>query len=111
MSHSEGIMWGRLIGLLQDMGMPTVILAALVIAVLAGYALAMLRAILKEIRDLKMEIREVRAQAQVDRKAAEDRARGDREVNKADHDRLFTAVADLQADVRVLRNRFDRSDG
>lgn len=66
-------MWGRLIGLLQDVGMPTAILAALVIAVLAGYALAMLRAILKEIRDLKAEIREVRAQAQVDRKAAEDR--------------------------------------
>ena len=66
-------MWGRLIGLLQDVGMPTAILAALVIAVLVGYALAMLRAILKEIRDLKAEIREVRAQAQVDRKAAEDR--------------------------------------
>ena len=104
-------MWERLIGLLQDVGMPTAILAALVIAVLVGYARAMLRAILKEIRDLKAEIREVRAQAQVDRKAAEDRARGDREVNKADHDRLFTAVADLQADGRGLRNRSNRSGG
>lgn len=111
-------MWERLIGLLQDVGMPMAILAALVIAVLVGYARAMLRAILKEIRDLKMEvrdlkaeIREVRAQAQVDRKAAEDRARGDRGVNKADHDRLFTALADLQADGRGLRNRSDRSGG
>lgn len=89
-----------LVRLLQDVGVPAAILAALVGAALVGYGLAVLRAILKEIREVKEEIREVKAQAQEDRR-----------VNKADHDRLFQAVADLKAVVEVLRDRSDRPSG
>ena len=42
-------------------------------------------------------------------KAAEERAKEDRAVNTADHDRLFQLVAGLQADVKVLRDRSERS--
>ena len=98
---------GSLVRLLQDIGVPAAILAALVGAALVGYGLAVLRAILKEIREIKAqfrevkeEIREVKAQAQEDRR-----------VNKADHDRLFQAVADLKAIVEVLRDRSDRPGG
>ena len=62
--------------------------------------------------------------AREDRKAADDRAREDREANRAEHARLFSAVdhvldkvsgverevSDLKADVKVLRDRSDRSD-
>lgn len=58
-----------------------------------------------------------------DRKAFEDRAKEDREVNRAEHGRLFSAidelrggvsrmgedVSDLKADVKVLRDKSDRS--
>ena len=44
------------------------------------------------------------------REAAEARAREDREANKNDHDRLFAEVSDLKADVKVLRDRSDRSN-
>ena len=45
-----------------------------------------------------------RAEDRADKRAAEDRA-----ANKADHDKLFLAVASLQGDVKVLRDRSDRS--
>ena len=83
--YSEGIMWLKLVDLLQDVGAPAAILVALVIAALLGYWTAMLRAILKEIRESK-------AQAQEDRKVAERRAQEDREANKVDLDRLFKAA-------------------
>ena len=44
------------------------------------------------------------------REAAEARAREDRETNKKDHDRLFDKVSDLNADVKVLLDRSDRSN-
>ena len=45
-----------------------------------------------------------------DREAAERQAREDREANKNDHERLFAEVSDLKADVKVLRDRSDRSN-
>ena len=53
-----------------------------------------------------------RAEDRADKRAAEDRARAaeDRAANKADHDKLFQLVAGLQADVKVLRDRSERSD-
>ena len=52
------------------------------------------------------------AEDRADKRAAEDRARAaeDRAANKADHDKLFQLVAGLQGDVKVLRDRSDRSD-
>ena len=61
------------------------------------------------------EVAECRAQE--DREANECRAQEDREVNRAAQARLFDAVSglqgevsDLKADVKVLRDRSDRSD-
>ena len=48
--------------------------------------------------------------AREDREAAERRAREDREANKNDHERLFAEFSDLKADVKVLRDRSDRSN-
>ena len=48
--------------------------------------------------------------AREDREAAERRAREDREANKNDHERLFAEVSGLTADVKVLRDRSDRSN-
>ena len=69
-----------------------------------------------EFRAFRREVRQALAQAEKDRKAAEERAKEDRERNEREHDRLFTAVsalqgvvASLQADVRVLLDRSDRS--
>lgn len=55
-------------------------------------------------------LKAIEERAKEDRKAAEERAQEDRAVNKADHDRLFQLVAGLQADVKVLRDRSERSD-
>lgn len=91
MCYTEGAMPVTPMGLLLDLGALAAILVLVIFAALMGYAVATLRFILQEVRDM-------RAQAQEDRK-----------VNKSDHDRLFNAVSDLKADVRVLRVRSDRS--
>ena len=107
-------MSGSLVRLLQDVGVPAAILAALVGAALVGYGLAVLRAILKEIREIKAQFREVKAQfreVKEEIREVKAQAQEDRRVNKADHDRLFQAVADLKAVVEVLRDRSDRPGG
>ena len=106
---------------MQDIGVPAAILAALVGAALVGYGLAVLRAILKEIREIKAQFREVKAQfrevkaqfreVKEEIREVKAQAQEDRRVNKADHDRLFQAVADLKAVVEVLRDRSDRPGG
>ena len=60
----------------------------------------------------RAEKRAAEDRAAADKRAAEDRARAaeDRAANKADHDKLFQLVAGLQADVKVLRDRSERSD-
>lgn len=95
-------MWAGLFKQLWEVlgGLPGTI--ALALAVLAAYWWMEFRAFRREVRQ---------AQAQADEQAKEDRKRNERE-----HDRLFTAVsalqgvvASLQADVRVLLDRSDRS--
>ena len=88
-------------------GLPGTVVLAL--AVLAVYWWV-------ELRAFRREVRQAQAQAERDRKAAEERVKEDRERNEREHDRLFTAVsalqgvvASLQADVRVLLDRSDRS--
>ena len=91
-------MWGNLLKLAPDLGVPATIVLLVVFAALLGYAVALLKSILKEIRELKVQVRE------------------DRERNDREHARLFSAVeglerdvSDLKADVAVLRDRSDRS--
>ena len=87
-----------------------------------GAALSLAIALLAfQLRSLSRRID--RAEDRAEKRAAEDRAAADkraakdRAANKADHDRLFDAVSglqsevgDLKADVKVLRDRSDRSD-
>ena len=101
--YAEGIMWLKLVDLLQDVGAPAAILVALVIAALLGYWTAMLRAILKEIRESKV-------QAQEDRKVAERRAQEDREANRVDLDRLFKAVERRAQEDREAAERRAQED-
>lgn len=102
-------MWAGLFKQLWEVlgGLPGTI--ALALAVLAVYWWM-------EFRAFRREVRQALAQAERDRKAAEERAKEDRERNERDHDQLFKAVsalqgvvASLQADVRVLLDRSDRS--
>ena len=100
--QTKGDIW---IGLFRQLwevlgGLPGTVVLAL--AVLAVYSWMEFRAFRREVRQ---------AQAQVDERAKEDRERNERE-----HDRLFRAVsalhgvvASLQADVRILLDRSDRS--
>lgn len=98
MRYIEDAILVKLMGLLQESGMPAAILVLVIFSVLSGYAVATMRAVLEEVRELKAEVREIKTQAQEDRR-----------VNKSDHDRPFNEVSDLKADVKVLRNRSDRS--
>ena len=80
--------------------------------------------ILFQLRGLNRTLDRSEDRAREYRKAAADRAREDREANRAEHARLFSAVdhvldnvsgverevSDLKADVKVLRDRSDRSD-
>ena len=88
-------------------GLPGTVVLALAVLVVYWWV---------EFRAFRREVRQAQAQAERDRKAAEERAKEDRERNEREHDRLFTAVsalqavvASLQADVRVLLDRSDRS--
>ena len=92
-------------GLLQESGMPAAILGLAIFAALFGYAVATLRVLLWEVRELKAEVLELRAEVREIKAQAQD----DRKVNNSDHDRLFNEVSDLKADVKVLRERSDRS--
>ena len=98
MCYIEDAILVKLMDLLQESGMAAAILGLVIFAALFGYAVATLRILLWEVREIKTEVREIKAQAQDDRK-----------VNKSDHDRLFNDVSDLKADVKVLRDRSDRS--
>ena len=91
MCYTEGAMPVMPMGLLLDLGALAAILVLVIFAALMGYAVGTLRLVLQEVREMK-------AQAQEDRK-----------VNESDHDRLFNEVSDLKADVKVLRDRSDRS--
>ena len=80
--------------------------------------------ILFQLRGLNRTLDRSEDRAREYRNAAADRAREDREANRAEHARLFSAVdhvldnvsgverevSDLKADVKVLRDRSDRSD-
>ena len=126
MCYTEGAMLVKLMGLLQESGMPAAILVLVIFSVLSGYAVATMRVVLAEVRELKAgvrdtktEVRELKAEvrdtktevrelkAEVHEMKAQ--AQDDRKVNKSDHDRLFNDVSDLKADVKVLRDRSDRS--
>ena len=109
------------------MDVTDILLAVLVAAI--GLASYMLRSHLRGLND-RLDRFEKRAQedreaaerraredreafgerAREDREAAERRAREDREANKNDHERLFAEFSDLKADVKVLRDRSDRSN-
>jgi len=95
----------KLMGLLQESGMPAAILGLVIFAALFGYVVATLRILLWEVRELKTEVREIKTEVRGIKAQAQD----DRKVNNSDHDRLFNEVSDLKADVKVLRERSDRS--
>ena len=116
----------KLMGLLQESGMPAAILVLVIFSVLSGYAVATMRVVLAEVRELKAgvhemkaEVREMKAgvrevgagvrEVRAEIREVKAQAREDCRVNKSDHDRLFNEVSDLEADVKVLRDRSDRS--
>ena len=105
MRYIEDVILVKLMGLLQESGMSAAILGLVIFGVLFGYAVGTLRVLLWEVRDLKAEVREVGAGV----RELKTQAQEDRRVNKSDHDRPFNEVSDLKADVKVLRNRSDRS--
>lgn len=105
MRYIEDVILVKLMGLLQESGMSAAILGLVIFGVLFGYAVGTLRVLLWEVRDLKAEVREVGAGVREVRAQAQEDCR----VNKSDHDRLFNEVSDLKADVKVLRDRSDRS--
>ena len=86
----------KLMGLLQESGMPAAILVLVIFSVLSGYAVATMRVVLAEVRELKAgvrdtktEVRELKAgvrelKAEVHEMKAQ--AQDDRKVNKSDHD-------------------------
>ena len=105
MRYIEDVILVKLMGLLQESGMSAAILGLVIFGVLFGYAVGTLRVLLWEVRDLKAEVREVGAGVREVKAQAQEDCR----VNKSDHDRLFNEVSDLKADVKVLRDRSDRS--
>ena len=133
MCYTEDAMLVKLMGLLQESGVPAAILALVIFSVLSGYAVATMRAVLGEVRELKAGFREVKAEVRDTKTGFHElktevhelktevhelktevhemkaQAQDDRKVNKSDHDRLFNDVSDLKADVKVLRDRSDRS--
>lgn len=98
MGYIEDAILVKLMDLLQESGMAAAILGLVIFGVLFGYAVGTLRVLLWKVRDLKAEVCDLKAQAQEGRR-----------VNNSDHDRLFNDVSELKADVKVLRDRSDRS--
>ena len=112
MRYIEDVILVKLMGLLQESGMSAAILGLVIFGVLFGYAVGTLRVLLWEVRDLKAEVREVGAgvrEVRAEIREVKAQAQEDCRVNKSDHDRLFNEVSDLKADVKVLRDRSDRS--
>lgn len=126
MRYIEDAILVKLMGLLQESGMPAAILVLVIFSVLSGYAVATMRVVLAEVRELKAgvhemkaEVREMKAgvrevgagvrEVRAEIREVKAQAREDCRVNKSDHDRLFNEVSDLEADVKVLRDRSDRS--